>query len=348
MSNRRTTGQARLWAGGVGMAAAAAAVIGMGTAHADDGSVPTDIGLLTTAETDVTDAFSLNGQTPDTGFFSQLEAIQTPLLSSDNTFVSGVGEALFNGPDQQLAQSGEAFLSAAEALSSGTPSITALGDYASTGFQLVGAIFGEIPSTLIGKLTDQILGYDIASPGAATDLAASASSAAATPDDVIGQAITDMNQSTTLLGTASTADLGTRSADLLSNSEELPAQLDTGLTEIASFQDQMSASDQALLVGVDEQLVTAAQNLLPADQGFIAADQAGELSTNSVTSADLTLLGADLNVLGDAIYADGATLFAAFTGGLDPSSAADIASSLDPATAVDPSIFADLLSSIGL
>jgi hypothetical protein len=348
MSNQRTNGQARLWAGGIGMAAAAAAVIGMGTAHADDGSVPTDIGLLTTAETDVTDAFNLTGQTPDTGFFSQLEAIQTPLLSSDNSFVSGVGESLFNGPDQNLAQASEAFLSAAEALSSGTPSITALGDYASTGFQLDGAVFGEIPSTLIGKLTDQIFdigGFDTASASAATDGAASAD---ATPDDVIGQAITDVNQSTTLLDTASTADLGTRSADLLSNSEELPAQLDTGLTEIASFQDQLSASDQALLVGVDEQLVTAAQNLLPADQGFIAADQAGELSTNSVTSADLTLLGADLDVLGAAIYADGATLFAAFTGGLDLSSAADIASSLDPATAVDPSIFADLLSSIGL
>jgi hypothetical protein len=350
MSNRRTTGQARLWAVGTGMAAAAAAaaVIGMGTAHADDGSVPTDIGLLNTAQADIAEAFSLNGQTPDTGFFPELEAIQTPLLSSDNSFVSGFGEALFNGPDQQLAQTSEAFLAAAETLSSDTTNLTALGDYASTGFQVTDAIFGEIPSTLIGKLTDQILGYDIASPGAATDLAASASSAAATPDDVIGQAITDLNQSTTLLDTASTADLGTRSADLLSNSEELPAQLDTGLTEIASFQDQLSASDQALLVGVDEQLLTAAQNLLPADQGFIAADQAGELSTNSVTSADLSLLGADLNVLGAAIYADGATLFAAFTGGLDPSSAADIASSLDPATAVDPSIFADLLSSIAL
>jgi len=60
------------------------------------------------------------------------------------------------------------------------------------------------------------------------------------------------------------------------------------------------------------------------------------------------LLGADLNVFGAAIYADVATLFAAFTGGVDPFSAADLASSLDPATAVDPSIFADLLSSIGL
>jgi hypothetical protein len=169
-----------------------------------------------------------------------------------------------------------------------------------------------------------------------------------TPDDVIGQAITDLNQSTALLDAASTADLGTRSADLLSNTEALPAQLDTGLTEIGSLQDQLSASDQTLLAGVDEQLVTAAQNILTADQGFIAADQAGELSTNSLTSADWTLIGADLDFLGVGIYADGATLFEAFTGGLDPSSAADLASSLDPATAIDPSIFVDALSSIGL
>ncbi|HEY2197991.1 MAG TPA: hypothetical protein VGH69_09915 [Mycobacterium sp.] len=69
---------------------------------------------------------------------------------------------------------------------------------------------------------------------------------------------------------------------------------------------------------------------------------------NGSLSADLTLLGVDLDVLGSAIYAGGATLFVAFTGGLDLSSSADTATSLDPATAVDPSIFADLLSSIGL
>jgi hypothetical protein len=349
MSNRHPN---RLWGVGIGTAAAAAVMIGMGTAHADDGSVPTDIGLLTTAETDITDAFNLGGQTPtELGFFNQLEAIQTPLLSSDNSFVSGVGEALFNGPDQNLAQDSEAFLSAAEAYAADPASATALGDYVSTGLHVDGAIFGEIPSTLIGKLTDQIFdigGFDSASASAAADASTSASSATATPDEVIGQAITDVNQSTTLLDTASTADLGTRSADLLTNSEELPAQLDTGLTQIASLQDQLSASDQTLLAGVDEQLVTAAQNLLTADQGFIAADQAGDLSTNGLTSADWTLLGADLDVLGSALYADGATLFEAFTGGLDPSSAADLASSLDPATAIDPSIFADVLSSIGL
>jgi len=63
----------------------------------------------------------------------------------------------------------------------------------------------------------------------------------------------------------------------------------------------------------------------------------------------LTLLGADLDFLGPTFDAIGATLLAGFTGGLDTSSsAADLAASLDPATAIDPSIFADVPSSIGL
>jgi hypothetical protein len=41
-------------------------------------------------------------------------------------------------------------------------------------------------------------------------------------------------------------------------------------------------------------------------------------------------------------------LLADLTGGLATSSAADLATSLDPATVIDPSIFTDLLSSIGL
>jgi hypothetical protein len=187
-----------------------------------------------------------------------------------------------------------------------------------------------------------------ASATAATDLATSASSASATPDDVIGQAITDLNQGTTLLDTASTADLSARSADILSGQEGLVSQLDTNLIQLDSLQDQLSAGDQALLADVDEQLVSSAQNILSADQAFVAADQAGDLSSNSFTSADFTLIGADLDFLGSFLTADGAGILADLTGGFDPSSAADLASGLDPATAIDPSIFADVLSSIGL
>jgi len=348
--NHRTTGQTCIWAGGISLAATAA-MIGMGSAHADDGSVPTDIGLLTTAQTDIAEAFSLAGQTPtEPGFFTQLEAIQTPLLSSDNSFVSGVGESLFNGPDQHLAQASESFLSAAEALSSDTTNITALGDYASAGFQVDGAIFGEIPSTLIGKLTDQIFdigGFDTSSAGAAADVATSAASAASTPDDVIGQALADFNQGDAVLDTASTADLGTRSADLLSGQENLGSEIAQILPQLGTQQDLLTSTDQTLLADVDEQWVTAAQNVLSADQAFVAADQAGQLSGSGFNSADLTVIGADLGVLSADFNTAGATLLALFTGGLD-TTATDLASGLDPATAIDPSIFADLLSSIGL
>jgi hypothetical protein len=202
MGNRRTTGQARLWAGGIGMAAAAAAVIGMGTAHAD------------------------------------------------------------------------------------------------------------------------------------------------TPDDVIGQAITVINEGDALLDTAPTADLGTESAGLLSRQENLGG-LDSDLSQIASLQDQLSAGDQTLLANVDEQWVTAAQNVLSADQAFVAADQAGQLSGSGFNAADLTVIDADLGLLSADFNTLGASILALFTGGLD-TTATDLASGLDPATAVDPSIFADVLSSIGL
>jgi hypothetical protein len=184
-----------------------------------------------------------------------------------------------------------------------------------------------------------------ASASAVTDIATSAS---ATPDGVIGQTIADLNQGTSVLDTASTADLGTRSADLLSSQEGLASQLDPLLTQLGSLQDQLTPTDQTLLADVDEQLVSSAQNILSADQAFVAADQAGDLSSSGFTSADFTVIGADLDFLGSFLYADGAGIVADLTGGFDPSSAADLASSLDPATVIDPSIFADVLSSIGL
>jgi hypothetical protein len=183
MTRHRATGQARLWAGGIGMAAAAAAMIGMGTAHADD--LSTDIGLLETAATNVTDGFNIwtqaYGEAPPssadlTQAITQFEADQTPLLSSDNSLLSGLGESLFNGPDQQLAQASDAFLSAAEAYAA-DPSTTNGLDTASASLQFDDSLFFDSgPANLIGQVIDQVLhlgGSDIAGASAATDLATS-------------------------------------------------------------------------------------------------------------------------------------------------------------------------------
>jgi hypothetical protein len=153
-----------------GVAAAMVGMTGGSVARADDASVPTDIGLLNSAETDVIDAFNVwsqvSGDAPPADFpgnlidlTNQFEAIQTPLLSSDNSFLSGLGEVLFNGPDQQLAQSSDAFLVAAEAFSADpTSGINAL-DAVSTALQYDDALlFDALPADVVGKIVDQLLG----------------------------------------------------------------------------------------------------------------------------------------------------------------------------------------------
>jgi hypothetical protein len=355
-SIRRASCRVRQWSSGAGLAAAAAAVIGMGTAHADDGSLTTDIGLLNSAATNVTEGFNVwtqaYGEAPPssadlTQAITQFEADQTPLLSSDNSLLSGLGESLFNGPDQQLAQASDAFLSAAEAYAA-DPSTTNGLDTASASLQFDDSLLFESgPANLIGQIIEQVFhlgGSDIAS-AAATDPATSAS---ATPDEVIGQAIADLNQGTAVLDAAPIADLSARQADTLADTENLDTELVSPLSQMATLQDGFSAADQTYLANADEQLVTAAANMLSADQAFVAADQAGELSGSSFNSTDLTLIDGALGLLSADFNVGGAELFALLTGGLDPSSAADLAASLDPATAIDPSIFADALSSIGL
>lgn len=131
-----------------------------------------------------------------------------------------------------------------------------------------------------------------------------------TPDDVIGQAVSDLNQGTALLDSAPIADLSARQADILTEQESIATQLDPLLTSEASLQEGLSSGDQTFLANADEQFVTAAQNLLSADQAFVAADQAGDLSGSSLNSVDLTVLlgdaglvSADFNVLGDTLLA---------------------------------------------
>src|ERR1700722_12110802 len=269
-SIRRASCLVRQWNSGAGLAAAAAAVIGMGTAHADD--LSTDIGLLNSAETNVTDAFNVwtqaYGEAPPssadlTQAITQFEADQTPLLSSDNSLLSGLGESLFNGPDQQLAQASETFLSAADAYAADPSTTTGL-DAASASLQFdESLLFNSLPANVIGEVIDQVfhLGGSDAAGAAATDLAAGAS---ATPDEVMGQAIADLNQGTAVLDAAPTADLSARQADILADSENLNTELVSPLSQIATLQDGLSAADQTYLANADEQFVTAAANMLSA------------------------------------------------------------------------------------
>jgi hypothetical protein len=320
------TSNVRRWVTAVGFTGGAVVAVAMigatGTpaARADDGSLPPDIGLLNAAEADVTDAFNLWSQVSggatlpeDPDAFNLLESIETPLLSSDNSFASGLGDSLFTGPDQQLAQASEAFLSAVDTYAE-NPSVTNELDVLSASFQVDDSLlFNILPAEVAGKLIDQLFdlgGFDTTSASAAADVATSASSAAATPDEVIGQAISDLNQGTAVLDAAPTADLSARQADILTEQESVATQLDPLLTQEAALQEGLPAGDQTFLANADEQFVTAAQNLLSADQAFVAADQAGDLTGSSLNATDLTVLlgdaglvSADFNTLGDTLLA---------------------------------------------
>ena len=368
-SNHRTRSRVRQWSTAAVLAAAAAAMIGMGTAHADDGSVPTDIGLLNTAQADIAEAFSLSGQTnADAGFFPELEAIQTPLLSSDNSFVSGFGEALFNSPDQQLAQASEAFLSAAETLSSDTTNLTALGDYASTGFQVTGAIFGEIPSTLIGKLTDQIFdigGFDSASASSAADVATSAS---ATTDDVVGQtlaAASSGNQydpavfdysadpSNVFSPVYTIAPTGPEDVTVTDASGDVFGTQDFTISELGFPVDTFTGGVEYSPVSSpldpfgspyveDINVVGVPGTLLPENTGFLIEEFGagyGNVLEESMNAAGTSDTVGDflLTPFGDENITPIVDFLLNYTGTLP-----------EAASTVDPSSFADLLSSIGL
>jgi hypothetical protein len=133
-----------------------------------------------------------------------------------------------------------------------------------------------------------------------------------TPDDVIDQAVLDLNQGAAALDAAPTADLSTKQADDLANQVTLSSQLDSALDHLRSAQDGLSAADQTFLGKVDEQLVSAAQNILSADQAFVTADQAGDLSGSGFASADLTLIEADLGLIPAAFDVTAASILAEF------------------------------------
>jgi hypothetical protein len=159
-----------------------------------------------------------------------------------------------------------------------------------------------------------------------------------TPDDVIGQAMIDLNQGAVLLDAAPTVDLSAKQAEILIDQATLSTQLSSTLNLLQSGQDGLSANVQTFLAGADEQLVSATQSMLSADEAFIAADQAGELSGSSLGSPDLGLLSADLGFFAAAFDATGASIVAQ----LDPYIGLDSFAALDPWASVE------LLSSIGL
>ncbi len=162
------------------------------------------------------------------------------------------------------------------------------------------------------------IGAGLAAAAAATiAVIAMGTAHADTPDEVIGQAIIDLNQGAALLDAAPTVDLSAKQTEILISQATLNTQLSSNLDLLESGQDGLSANDQTFLAGADEQLVSAAQNILSADQAFVVADQAGDLTGSSLGSADLALLGADLSFLSAGFDVTGASVLAMLDPNID-------------------------------
>lgn len=192
-------------------------------------------------------------------------------------------------------------------------------------------------------------------------------------DDLLIQAEGDFTDAATLY---SGVDASLLPAQLAANIGGEVSALQGQGDLISQIQSQQDALSQALqsssqLVSVDNQLGTASGDLLSAVNAYVNDVDAGDYATGASFSGELTgyfdrldLAGVEVfQILPAELNAEFTTLFVGFpnvepitppdgladlAGALDASPAADLASGLDPATAIDPSIFADLLSSIGL
>jgi hypothetical protein len=193
-----------------------------------------------------------------------------------------------------------------------------------------------------------------------------------TIDELLIQSVGDINDAASLY---SGIDASLLPAQLAANiGDEVSAlQSQAGLiSQLQSLQDALPEALQtnSQIIGADNQLATASGDLLSAMNTYVNAADAGDYATGATLSGEVSgyfdrldfayaeafqflpaSLNADFTTVFAPIDAAFATAFDNFLAGLssltDPASAADIAVGLDPATAIDPSIFTDLLSSIG-
>jgi hypothetical protein len=196
MFSNRPNCRVRQWSAGAGLAVAAVAVIGMGTAHADDIS-PLD--LLGDAQSALIDANQVLGQIDVSGLtadeagvgpsittlidtqdhaltiLDKLDSAESAILSFDNGSLSNFVSPLLTNLDQQWYQTTEALLSAdqsiAGAVSGGSFAdiLTAQFEALTPDAQLIGDAFQSLPTEWIGSL----FGASSSATEAASDLASS-------------------------------------------------------------------------------------------------------------------------------------------------------------------------------
>jgi hypothetical protein len=179
------------------------------------------------------------------------------------------------------------------------------------------------------------------------------------PLDLLGDAqsaLTDANQALGQIDvsglTGDEAGVGPSITTLIDTQDHaltILDKLDSAESAILSFDNgSLSNFVSPLLTNLDQQWYQTTEALLSADQSIAGAVSGGSFA--DILAAQFEALTPDAQLIGDAFQSLPTewigSLFGA--GSSATEAASDLASSLDPATVIDPSIFADVLSSIGL
>jgi hypothetical protein len=179
------------------------------------------------------------------------------------------------------------------------------------------------------------------------------------PLDLLGDAqsaLTDANQALGQIDvsglTGDEAGVGPSITTLIDTQDHaltILDKLDSAESAILSFDNgSLSNFVSPLLTNLDQQWYQTTEALLSADQSIAGAVSGGSFA--DILTAQFEALTPDAQLIGDAFQSLPTewigSLFGA--GSSATEAASDLASSLDPATVIDPSIFADVLSSIGL
>jgi hypothetical protein len=364
MSSRH---QNRLWAGGIGMAAATVAMIGMGTAHAD-----TIDELLIQSEGDMTQTGSLYGgidpslldahQAAGQAMFVSDLQNQADLIAQIQTQQDALPEALQTssqllGVDQHLATaSGDlvsamnTFVNAADAgdfATGQTP--TLIGDV--TGyFAKLDFVYAEVFQVLPAELNAEFTTVFADFPESVDPVSAAAT--ATDPGTLLSEATTNYADSNQLLAELSSS--ASAYAPAIATNIQFQDGALQDIANVGSAESALSSYDNGVLsdflnpvfTSVDQGWDQASEAALNADQAVESAVATG--SATDIASAFLGIAGPEYQAIGPGIQSDFIDLAAHFLTGGDFTSAADLAAGVDPVSALDPSIFADLLSSIGL
>jgi hypothetical protein len=202
-----------------------------------------------------------------------------------------------------------------------------------------------------------LLALDIAPSNVTTDAASAAADstpmAVTTPAGLLSDATTNYTDASQLLSDIPSSSIG-EYAPALASATEFDGNMLTGIANLDSAETALSSYGNGVLAellnpvftNIDQSWDSASQAALDATQALDGV--VGNGSTAEIAAGLLAVSSSEFEALQPALQAEFIDLSAHFLTGGDFTSFADLGAGLDPVSAIDPSMFADLLTSIGL